>query len=100
MQNFGKGAAENVLFAEIDANNMVRHYLRLNPVLEGQKVYFDKEQFRHCITLVAKYQDISNHKYHCICQGGQTKYFRKDPRADITAVPMLESSLTPFITRK
>jgi hypothetical protein len=53
IQNFGKGAAQKVIFAEYDANNHLKYCIRLNPVMEGDRVYFAREEFKHCITFVA-----------------------------------------------
>ena len=100
LQNFGMGAAQEIIFAEFDANNHLKHCIKLNPVIEGQKVYFLGDEFKHCITLVAKYSDIANHRYYAVCNGSQTSYSRCDPRPDITAKPLPESEFSRSIKRE
>jgi hypothetical protein len=100
MQNFGQGTASSIVFVELDANNIPRHYINLNPLARDKQVLFLNTEFRDCITLIAKYSDSSGRKYFAICNGEVTSHPKKDPHREGTNIKVQpESNFQKSIVR-
>jgi len=92
MQNFGQGTASDITFVELDANNIPKHYISLNPLARDRQVWFLDRQFRHCITLVAKYSDSNGRRYFSICNGETIRHPKKDPHPEGNTIRVVPES--------
>jgi hypothetical protein len=79
LRNYGQGTAAHIRFGELDANNVLRHYIELTSLARDKDIAFLKSEFSHCITLVAKYTDTKGRKYYAVCNGEKMEYPRRDP---------------------
>ena len=82
MQNFGQGTASNITFVELDANNVPKHYISLNPLARDKQILFLNTYFRDCITLIAKLTYTTGRKYYAICNSETTRNPKRDPHPE------------------